>query len=290
MNAARAIDGRAGDLPPEFDAAFYRANNPDLAALADLQLADHFMRWGAAEGRRASALADRDAFIAMVAARESGRVLEVGPGSAPVLSGAKIRYLDALDTVALRRNGGAPPRIHYVGKVDALPRSFDAAVACRSIGHHPDLVDHLQAIGRVLIEGGHYYLIVPDARYTPAVLMPRATIAAVVAAHHERRRRHAIGDVIAARALRVDDDIAARWKGEALLPSATVRTRRIAAAIEEHEIATDYLDVEAWHFTPDSFRDVTAILFELGLSPLAPVRVWTTPHLRDEFCAILVRP
>lgn len=64
---------------------------------------------------------------------------------------------------------------------------------------------------------------------------------------------------------------------------------RVAAAIEEHAQASGYLDAEAWHFTPESFRDLTAIVFHLGLSPLAPVRVWSTPFQRDEFCAVLER-
>ena len=274
------------ELPPEIDLAFYRASNPDLAPLADAALLAHYRDHGAAEGRRASPAAEREGFLDVIA-RESGRTLEVGPYCSPLVAGAKIRYLDMASTDALRRRAEADripsaqvPRIHYVGKVDALPRSFDAAVACRSIGHHPDLILHLQSIGRVLIEGGRYYLIVPDHRRGPIADLPLTTEANVIAAHREQRQRHSLESIIADRTLRLEHDDGPRLQA---------RARAISAAIDEHDRACDYIDVEAWHFTPDSFRDLIALLFHLGLSPLAPVRVWATPHGRDEFCAVLER-
>ncbi|WBH16837.1 methyltransferase domain-containing protein [Sphingomonas radiodurans] len=274
------------ELPPEIDLAFYRANNPDLAAFPDAPLLAHYRDHGRDEGRPASSAAKRAGFLEVVA-REQGRILEVGPYCNPIISGNKVRYLDMAGTEALRKRAAADdlapervPRIHYVGTVDALPRSFDAAVACRSIGHHPDLIRHLQSIGRVLIEGGRYYLIVPDHRRSTSAL-PLSTEAAVIGAHREQRQVHSLESLITYRVLRLADD------GQPVLQT---RAKRIAAAIDEHEQARNYIDVEAWRFTPESFRDLTELLFQLGLSPLAPVRVWPTPSGRDEFCAVLEKP
>jgi SAM-dependent methyltransferase len=284
------------DLPPEFDPHFYRSGNADLAAFPDAELAEHFERWGATEGRRGSPLAERAGLLAAVAARESGRILEVGPGCAPVVSGSKVRYLDIARAEQLRARASVDehaasmvPYIHYVATVDAMPRSFDAAIACRSIGHHPDLIGHLQSIGRVLVEGGLYYLVIPDRRYTSAVNLALTSVAGVIAAHVERRSVHTWESVIADRALRIDDDVPARWAGNKAPQPSEERAKRIAAAIDEHQQASGYIDVEAWHFTPASFQDLSALLFDLGLSPLAPVRVWATPFHRDEFCAVLER-
>jgi hypothetical protein len=85
MNVAarRARAPNPCDLPPQFDPHFYRSENADLTAFTDGELAEHFHRWGAAEGRRGSPLAERAGLLAAVAARESGRILEVGPGCAP---------------------------------------------------------------------------------------------------------------------------------------------------------------------------------------------------------------
>jgi SAM-dependent methyltransferase len=208
-----------------------------------------------------------------------------------VVSGSKVRYRDIARAEQLRARASADehavgmvPHIHYVATVDALPRSFDAAIACRSIGYHPDLIGHLQSIGRILVEGGLYYLVIPDGRYTSAADLPLTTVAG-----GERRSVHTLESVIADRALRIDDDVPARWAGSNVPRSFEDRAARIAAAIEEHERARGYIDVEAWHFTPDSFCDLTAMLFHLGLSPPAPIRVWATPFQRDEFCAVLER-
>lgn len=287
MLAAEPLEPAVHTLPPELDTAFYRAENADLAELGEPQLIDHFVRWGADEGRRGSPMAIRAAFIAEMARRETGRVLEIGPGCSPALTGAKIRYLDVVNSDTL---GPGAPHIHYVGKVDALPRSFDAALACRSLGHHPDLIGHLQAIGRVLIEGGLYYLIVPDARFTPAALVPRANAPAAIEAHRDQRQRHTIASLIANREWSLDNDIAARWSGKTPPPSLERRTRRVATAITEFDGTPGYLDVEAWHFTPHIFRDLMGMLHTLGLSPFAPIRVWATPAGKDEFCAVLAKP
>ncbi len=286
MAAAESLEPAAHTLPPEIDTAFYRAEYPDLAKLGDRQLIDHFVRWGADEGRRSSPMATRAEFVAEVTRRETGRVLEIGPGCAPMLTGAKIRYLDVASSDRL---GSGAPHIHYVGKVDALPRSFDAALACRSIGHHPDLIAHLQATGRVLIEGGLYYLIVPDARFTPAALVPRASAAAVIEAHRELRQRHTIASLIANREWRLDDDIAARWHGKNSPPPLDLRTQRVSAAIAAYDEPGLDREIEAWHFTPHLFRELMGMLHTLGLSPFAPVRVWATPAGKDEFCAVLAK-
>lgn len=281
------------DLPPEFDLGCYRAENSDLALLSDDALVAHYRDHGAGEGRVVSPATRREGLLKLVA-QEDGRILEVGPGRDPVVSGTKVRYLDIATTEVLRARapaGTAParvPRIHYVGTVDALPRSFDAAVACRSIGHHPDLIDHLRSIARVLIDGGRYYLIVPDQRYTGAASLPLASVAGIIAAHRAPQPCHSLDSLIAHRALRLDEDVPARWAGHRHNPAPLAdRAACIAAAIDEHDRTGGYIDVEAWHFTPESFRTAIALLSYLGLTSFAPVRVWPTPHHRDEFCAVL---
>jgi hypothetical protein len=45
--------------------------------------------------------------------------------------------------------------------------------------------------------------------------------------------------------------------------------------------------VHAWQFTPGSFRELLGMLHAGGDSPLRPLRVYETPHGRNEFTAIL---
>ncbi len=285
------------DLPAEVDPDYYRAQNADLASLDDEAAVRHFREHGAREGRVSSIATRREGFISAVIAREQGRLIEVGPYNRPVVTGRSVRYLDMWTHDQLRgriqTEGGAIrdlPQIHYVGTLDAAPRSFDAAVASRSIGHHPDLIRHLQAVGRALIDGGRYYLIVPDQRYGGAASLPLATAAAVIAAHRAGHERHTLETLVAHRALRLSEDPLARWAGHNDPFPLEDRARAIEDAIAEHEQARGYIDAEAWHFTPESFRDLFAMLHRLGLSPFVPVRVWTTPLYGDEFCAVLEKP
>lgn len=50
-----------------------------------------------------------------------------------------------------------------------------------------------------------------------------------------------------------------------------------------------YIDVHAWRFTPQSFREISSLLCELGLSPLKPARIYDTPKPLFEFAAVLVK-
>ena len=281
-------------LPPEFDPGYYRSLHSDLSAFDDEKLSRHFIDHGANEGRIASVASRRDGFIEKVVAREQGRLLEIGPCDRPIITGRNVRYLDIYTTEQLRGRApasdadrGAVPRIHYVGQLDAAPRSFDAAVACRSIGHHPDLIRHLQSISRALIDRGRYYMIVPDHRYTGAADLPPASVASVLEAHRTGRERHTLESLVAQRGLRRDEDVVATWVGGSAPLPFEDRARRIETAIDEYDHARGYIDVEAWHFTPESFRDLFAMLCRLGLSSFVPIRVWSTPQFGDEFCAVL---
>lgn len=282
------------DLPPEFDLDCYRASNPDLAHLTDDQLPDHFHAVGADEGRKASPVANRAAFVADLLGREQGRILEIGPFADPLIRGNKVRYHDAVPTEVLRARAAASglspglvPRIHYVGEIDALARSFDAAVAGRSIGRHPDLIRHLEEVARVLVDGGRYFLVVPDRRFTSALALANASVAEMVAAHREGRRRHTLATVIADRALRYDGDAGGHSGDDRESASYDVRARKIGEVCAAYDRAPDDIDAEAWHFTPRSWRDCMELLFATGLSPFRPVRVWSTPSGADEFCTIL---
>ncbi|HVK82191.1 MAG TPA: hypothetical protein VM915_16430 [Verrucomicrobiae bacterium] len=48
-----------------------------------------------------------------------------------------------------------------------------------------------------------------------------------------------------------------------------------------------YIDTHAWQFVPDSFREITRLLYELGYSSLKPLRVYDTAHGWNEFYAVL---
>jgi SAM-dependent methyltransferase len=280
-------------VPPPFDAAYYRARNPDLDLPGNAEARAHYESSGRSEGRVASPAAEREGLVALLAAEPS--VLEIGPFCSPLLTGPNVAYLDILDAAELRARalslgldaGGCPERIDYVGTLAQVDRRFAAVVGSHSIEHQPDLVTHLAEVARILEPGGRYYLIVPDKRWSFDHFLPESGLPEVLAAYQERRTVHTLPRVIEHGALVTHNDPVRHWRGDHGDP-AQDRTRRIRVALDSFQAgAGGYIDVHAWYFTPESFRDTIASLGDLGLCALDPVAVYDTPRDRLEFCAVL---
>lgn len=275
-------------LPPEFDPAYYGMIHPDLAGHSEIDLVDHYRRWGKSEGRRCSPAAERAAFVA---ALEGIRpALEIGPFYKPVLTGAGVRYFDVIDTIALRERarqiGGDPrgvPGIDYVGAdLSMIGERFRLVLSSHSMEHQPDLIGHLGKVATLLEPAGMYAVLVPDCRYCFDHFLPPSNLAEVVAAHEEKRERHTLAKVIEHRALTTHNDALRHWQGDHGDPNG--REDAIRGAIAEHSMG-QYVDVHAWQFTPDSLRKiVSAVAPGIGLRPL---RVYQTPFGAGEFCAVL---
>lgn len=283
-------------LPEEYDAAFYRAHYPDLATLPDDELFAHYRAWGETEGRVASPAATREGFLENIVLQQAGNVLEIGPFCRPLIRGPNVRYLDVLDSAALRERAveigldpaDCPETIHYVGDLGSVDGAFSAVVSSHAIEHQPDLVHHLQSVARLLQPGGRYFLIVPDKRYCFDALIPESTIANVMLAHHDQRRVHNLQSVIEHRAMVTHNDPGMHWRGEHGPFPPDEQARRVQMALNEF-VAADggYIDVHAWYWTPRGFRQTLSVLYHLGLTALQPVRVYDTPRDRFEFCAVL---
>lgn len=284
---------RGQALPAAFDAAHYLAANTGLT-LALHEAADHYARIGRAEGRIASPLALRENLIALI---DDGRsVLEIGPFCRPLLRGPNIAYLDVLDAEQLRARAvkigvspaGCPEWIDYVGGVEQVRRRFDAVVSSHAIEHQPDLVRHLEQIERILEPDGLFCLIIPDKRYCFDHYIAESTIAGVMQAHREQRRVHSVASVIEHIALTTHNDPARHWAGDHGPAIPSDQPARLQRAAEAHDMsAGGYIDVHAWYFTPDSFRNIVETLGAIGLTGLEVAEVYDTAHGRNEFCAVL---
>ena len=283
-------------LPLEYDGAFYRERYPDLAGFDDQALAAHYLDWGLAEGRVASAAAEREGFLDLVLGAETGAMLEIGPFCRPLIKGDNVRYLDVMDADALRQRAteigldpsDCPAHIHYTGELAQIDDTFAAVVSSHAIEHQPDLVRHLQEVDRLLDPGGRYHLIIPDKRYCFDALIPESTIANVLYAHEQKRVVHSLQSVIEHRAMVTHNDPGMHWAGEHGPFPPDEQARRVRVALDEFEAAQGgYIDVHAWYWTPEGFRQTMGVVYHLGLTKLRPVRVYQTPALRFEFCAVL---
>jgi SAM-dependent methyltransferase len=282
--------------PPTIHPDTYRASDPALARLDDDAAIAHYRAYGREKGVVASPLARREDLLLFI--EDDIPLLEIGPFHRPLKRGPNVEYLDVLDAGQLRARAvhigadpaGVPEKIHHVGDLNAVDRTYDAVLSSHAIEHQPDLVRHLQQVERILNPGGGYFLIIPDKRFCFDHFIAESTIADILQAYHEQRHVHALKSVIEHRALTVHNDHRRHWAGEHGNPERN-RTARVKAALEEYRAAAGgYIDVHAWYFIPPSFRSIVTTLRELGLIGLDVAGIYHTPRDRNEFCAILKKP
>jgi SAM-dependent methyltransferase len=283
-------------LPIEFDPEFYHKTYPDLVDHSPSDLYEHFLVHGISEGRFGTLYAGRAGFLGLVA--EAGSILEIGPFFAPVATGPNVKYFDVLATPDLITRGTSlghdvskVPEVDYVspnGDLSIITESFDAVLSSHCIEHQPSLIRHLEEVYRLLNPGGSFYLIIPDKRYCFDHFLPISTIADVLEANDDRTV-HSVRNLVEHRALMTHNDPVKHWAGDHGEPGPpSQRVDLIKASLAEHS-STEYIDVHAWKFVPETFRQIMEDLVNLGYSNLVPERVYNTPFNCHEFCAVLTK-
>lgn len=218
------------------------------------------------------------------------------PLQTPALHGSSVRYFDVLDSNGLRKRAeehgldpGNVPEIDYVsptGDLTIIPEKFRLVFSSHCIEHQPDLIGHLKAVERLLMDGGQYAMIVPDCRYCFDYFLPPSNIAEVISAHYEGRRLHTLRSIIEHRALITHNEPARHWRGDH--GKLELEPVKIHAAIDEWRSSNGrYIDVHAWQFTPDTFREIIVCLNELGYIRLALQQIHDTLQDSFEFHVVL---
>jgi SAM-dependent methyltransferase len=120
------------------------------------------------------------------AGRLQGRGVELGPLNRPIAahSGMQMTYVDRVDQATLQRQ--YPKLAQHIAPVDILddaetlatiaPGRFDFLIAAHVIEHMRNPIGALVNWLRVVRDGGHVYLIVPDKRRTFDQLRVRTTL------------------------------------------------------------------------------------------------------------------
>ena len=284
-------------LPCEFEVETYRSLNPDLAAMLDDDIAAHYENYGREEGRTSNRIRDRNDFVALIPT--GADVLEIGPFCNPLLRRPNVNvfYFDVLPQDQLITRGksigldpAAVPYIHYVsrtGDLSTINRRFDIVVSSHCIEHQPDLIGHLQAVGKLLLPGGAYFLLVPDKRYCFDHFIPESNLAEVMVAQREQRKGHTLRSVIEHRTLTTHNDSLRHWQGDHGLLFENFEQRFLAALREFDAAEGEYIDVHAWYFTPASASAILSALQDMRLSKLTVHRVYGTRYAACEFWMIL---
>jgi SAM-dependent methyltransferase len=282
-------------IPPEFDAAIYGIENPDLGHLNARELEMHWLAYGQAEGRRANRLANRSDFVNLIP--KTGKVLEIGPFNAPLRRGPQVKYLDILDReglVARARKIGLDvssiPTINYVsqaGDVASIDETFDFVVSSHVFEHQPNPIRHLQDVYRLLNDGGFYFLLIPDKRYCFDHFLSESNLAHLVEAYLNDAKYHSIRSVIEHRALTTHNDSLRHWQNDHGSQYESLKMRFDAAIEEYRSTQGQYIDVHAWYFTVESFRRTMNELNSMFYIAFDLLRVYGPLYGMNEFWSIL---
>jgi SAM-dependent methyltransferase len=281
-------------LPRAFEPDFYRQNYPEAVGLTDEGALKHYQTLGISKGYMGSPSAERGHLLSFAG---GGSILEIGPFHAPSAVGENVRYMDVFDTDELKavvkaagHDTSHVPDIHYVapeGGFGTVDRTFSAVFSGHCIEHQPDLVRHLEGVSGVLEDDGRYYIACPDKRYCFDHYAPETAIVDVLAAYHDKRTRHQSRSFLIQSLSRAHNDPDRHWRhdhGPRQYEGYQNAKTEIFGPIPDSD---RYHDTHAWQFTPSSFFQIMSFLYEIGLTDLAPERVYHTRFGTAEFTAAL---
>ena len=239
----------------------------------------------------------------------TGHGLEIGPLASPIAdpATADVHFVDVIDRDELVGHyGGDPavdcdeiPEIHYwlkgpdgfrtLSDAVAPGAPYDWVVAAHVVEHIPDLIGWFVELGRVLRDGGHVILTVPDRRFSFDILRPGTTTSQVLAAH-------ASSDVVPSPRAAFDHFrghvvVGADRAWDGWVPSADTRTYTLGDARGMARRAADgeYVDSHVWTFTPTSFVEQVDELGLLGMIDFTITDIVPTRRNELEFYVVLER-
>lgn len=236
----------------------------------------------------------RHLFVDMV--KGSASILEIGPFTNPVCTGKNVRYFDVLDKPSLIRRAEQIGRpidravdidfVSPVGDLSVVDEKFDACISSHAIEHQPDLIKHLIDVERILNPGGRYFLIIPDKRYCFDHFIPESSIADILEARGSVT--HTLQNIIEHRALTTHNDVKRHWRGDHGRPRYIEDPIVVKRAMDEfHNAKGSYIDVHAWQFTPNSFRQNIDTICQLGIIRMRVEVIFQTAFESVEFYAVL---
>ena len=211
---------------------------------------------------------------------KAARRLEIGPSHRPIASkrdGFNVRILDHLDAAALRDKYAphgvdidAIEEVDHVWSGQPLDQlvegeRFAWIIARHVIEHVPDLVGFLNACETILSPGGVLSLAVPDKRYCFDCERENSPLGRVIDVAHLQLTNHSPGTAAEyfLKVRRKGGQIARDDRHRGLLEPVHGLKHTLDAMEKVRE--GHYFDLQAWVFTPDSFRQIISDLHDLRL-------------------------
>ena len=266
----------------DFNAKAYRSRYSDLAGFDDTQLLNHYRDYGMNENRSATCIANREDFLSLLSAKNS--LLEIGVFDKPSLDflctpneSKLIHYADWLSrdelierATAIKNGGGDRnpseiPEIQWILSqgYDQINHAYDAVVSHHCIEHQPDLIRHFLDVRSILVDGGWYFISLPDKNFCFDHFIPETTIVDLLAAYYLKRKSPQFQSVLEHRVFTSHTYFDGINPYDSYDPG---MKKRFEDAFTDYS-SSDYVDVHCWQFTPALFKKIVSQLAALGMIP-----------------------
>ena len=238
-----------------------------------------------------------------------GRGLEIGPLHNRLMyqEQADVRYVDVFDRAQLVKNYANHqsvkkeniPEVDFPlwdgERVRSIPEAigdtgpYDWVLAAHVIEHVPDIIDWLDQIAQVTVEGGKLFLLVPDRRYCFDIHRPGSTIGQMLLEHELGQTVPSVRAVYDHKRGAVEVDKADAWRGRP--PGYAARKNSLPSVMKSVDRARkgEYVDAHVWTFTSGSLHEQIIELRELGLCEWKVTALRPTPQDEVEFYIVLER-
>lgn len=297
------------EFPPAFDVNYYRRSYPELSIYSDEVVREHYRRFAEEQGRTCCAYDLSEMMRALLndaVNKLPVKLLEIGPYDNPTVSVPKngkgtVKYFDLFEARALaqlaeknkRPFHRTPEKIDYVspnGDLSIIDEQFDIVFSQHSIEHQMNLVAHLQAVERLLNDGGLFVLIIPDKRYCFDHYRRETSITDVLDRYFGNVKFRPFGDYIGFETMSTHNRAADHWQGNHGDISNNLTREKLdelSRNYNEARAADRYIDVHSLFFTPRSFAEIINALNRLQLTRFEVHRLCHTVWGRFEFSVVL---
>ena len=224
------------------------------------------------------------------------RSLEIGPFTAPSLTGKNVKYFDVLNKQGLieraKEHNLDPsriPNIDFVSEIADLKiikSKFDLVFTAHNIEHQLDLVAHMNDVYNLLNDDGLYYMVIPDRRYCFDHFLPPSLMSEVLNAHHLSMNRHTLRTVLT-ECETTHNYPNLHWAGNSGVGLYSNHRLECYKTRLNNFFETDkYIDFHQWRFQPENFVFIFNGLYRMGLIKLKLEKVYCTALNSLEFQAV----
>ena len=235
--------------------------------------------------------------------------IEIAPWHQPIApkkDGFNILTLDIFSTLELREKAAVDPNIPTeslenieevdfvisaldidlaVERVDQLGK-FDYIISSHNFEHLPNPIKFLQACGRVLKNGGHLSMAIPNKQYTFDLFRPLSTTTDLLRSFYDNQSKPSPYQIFNFSSNFINNAPNAKGQGIGDIEfSQDLKNCFDGLKSQLGQETGEYIDVHVSVFTPDSFNLIMAELISLELIPFKIKNI--IPTYGSEFYAHL---